>query len=79
MGEEVLPHGVSMFRLATCVKPASDCNPVPPMTAIGIGSTEVGVGKRRRAWDFIRSYQSRRSQRSPSCGSRCVLDESGPR
>lgn len=38
-----------------------------------------GVGKRRRAWGFIRSYQSRSSQRSPSCESRYVLDESGPR
>lgn len=35
MGEEVLPQGVDMSRLATGVKPGSCWSPVPPITAMG--------------------------------------------
>lgn len=38
MGEDVFPHGVSTVSEATGVKPASDCRPVPPITAILMGS-----------------------------------------
>lgn len=40
IGDEGVPHGVEGLRDATCVKCGSDCNPVPPMTAIETGSGE---------------------------------------
>jgi hypothetical protein len=38
MGDEGVPHGVSTLRDAARVKPGSDCRPVPPMTAMWMGS-----------------------------------------
>lgn len=38
IGEEGEPQGVVGLRLATCVKPASELRPVPPITAMWIGS-----------------------------------------
>ena len=38
IGAEGRPHGVVGLMLATCVKSARDARPVPPMTAIRIGS-----------------------------------------
>lgn len=38
MGEEVAPQGVSTLRFATGVKEGRLWRPVPPMTAMGIGS-----------------------------------------
>lgn len=40
MGDEGVPHGVSTFKLAARVKPGNDCRPVPPMTAMWMGSVE---------------------------------------
>jgi hypothetical protein len=36
MGEDGVPHGVSMLRVVTFVNPGRSWIPVPPMTAIRI-------------------------------------------
>lgn len=38
IGEDGLPHGVVGVRLATWVKWGRDCRPVPPITAMVMGS-----------------------------------------
>ena len=38
MGDEGLPHGVLIDRVATGENPGSDSRPVPPITAILTGS-----------------------------------------
>ena len=40
IGEDGVPQGVSGLRVATWVKPWRDWRPVPPMTAIDIGSNQ---------------------------------------
>lgn len=47
IGDEVFPQGVSTFRFATWVKPGNDCRPVPPMTAMWIGSAGTKVRRCR--------------------------------
>ena len=38
IGDEGAPHGVSGLMLATWVKSASEARPVPPITAMRMGS-----------------------------------------
>ena len=38
IGADGEPQGVSTLTLATCVKSAREARPVPPMTAIRMGS-----------------------------------------
>jgi len=45
IGAEGEPHGVVGVIVATCVKSAKEASPVPPMTAMRIGSVEkVSLG-----------------------------------
>ena len=44
IGEDGVPHGVVIFRVAACVKPGRCCRPVPPMTAMGTVSDQSQHG-----------------------------------
>lgn len=72
MGEEGLPQGVVGSRVATWEKPGRCCRPVPPMTAMGIGSW---VGMLANAGDClveeIETYHRSEKGCWPFCGSQC--------
>ena len=52
IGAEEEPHGVSAATVATCVKPARELSPVPPMTAMltGSGMNELGLALSTDEW-----------------------------
>jgi hypothetical protein len=68
MGEEGLPQGVLGVSVATGVKPPMDCRPVPPMTAMWMGSGWfVSLGGSLRKYS---QYRHSGPRRRPFCGSR---------
>ena len=71
MGEEGAPQGVSSLRVATWEKPPMDWRPVPPITAMWMGSSvgsALGVYVRRDVryrHSYLRCSPSSETQRAP--------------